>query len=353
MRLLKASTLFAVFALPVVLFSLSAGSVSAQSATATPDCPPLTPPGQGTPMAPPPAGCRPAGGRGGAGGMDRAASTLEPTANDIAYAELSETQTLDLFVPAEGEGPFPLIIFIHGGGFMMGDNTMAAAELDPMIAAGYAVASLNYRLSGEALFPAPVEDVKAAVRWLRANAETYNLNPEAFAAWGGSAGGNLAAMLGTTGDVDTFDNPELGNPDVSSRVQAVVDLFGPTDFLQMDAQFAADEVCDASAESHDAADSPESMLLGAAIQTVPDLAAAANPITHVTENAPPFYIQHGTNDCNVPLAQSQLLYDTLVEAIGEDNVTLTVIEGAGHGTSEFTTPENIALLLAFLDEVLK
>jgi acetyl esterase/lipase len=280
-------------------------------------------------------------------------TTLVPVAADVAYADLSDAQKLDLYVPEEGDGPFPLVINIHGGAFMMGDKAMSAAELDPLVAAGYAVASLNYRLSGEALFPAQIQDVKAAVRWLRANAETYNLDPDHFAAFGASAGGNLAAMLGTSGDVEDFDDPELGNADVSSRVQAVVDWFGPTDFLQMDAQFAADEVCPASAESHDVADSPESMLLGAGVQTVPDLAAAANPITYVTEDDPPFFIQHGTADCNVPVAQSQLLYDALVEVTGEDNNTFIMIEGAGHGGEEFSAEENFALVIAFLDETLK
>jgi len=294
----------------------------------------------------------PRGGGGGGGVPGFVASELVPVVADAAYADVSSTQVLDLYVP-EGDGPFPLVIFIHSGGFMMGDKAMSATELDPLVAAGYAVASLNYRLSAEAIFPAPVEDVKAAVRWLRANAEMYNLDPERFAAFGASAGGNLAAMLGTSGDVEDFDNPELGNADVSSRVQAVVDWFGPTDFLQMDAQFAADEVCPASAESHDAADSPESVLLGAEIQSVPELAAAANPITYVTDDDPPFFIQHGTADCNVPTAQSQLLYDALVEATGEENNTFIMIEGAGHGGEQFAAEDNFALVIAFLDEHLK
>lgn len=280
-------------------------------------------------------------------------STLVPVVADVAYADVSDAQILDLYVPETGEGLFPLVIHIHGGAFMMGDKAMSAAELDPLIAAGYAVASLNYRLSGEALFPAQIQDVKAAVRWLRANAEVYNLDPDRFAAFGASAGGNLAALLGTSGDADEFDDPELGNEEVSSRVQAVIDWFGPTDFLLMDAQFAADTVCPASAESHDAADSPESVVLGAGVQTVPDLTAAANPITYVTDDDPPFFIQHGTADCNVPIAQSQLLYEALVAVTGEDNNTFIMIEGAGHGGSEFSAEANFALVIAFLDDTLE
>ena len=140
---------------------------------------------------------------------------------------------------------------------------------------GYAGASLNYRLSQHALFPAQLEDVKAAVRWLRANAETYRLDPNRFAAWGSSAGGHLVAMLGTTGDVAEFEVGE--NLKMSSRVQAVVDYFGPTDFLQMDAQSLPDGLV------HDAPDSPESQLVGGPIQEHQDRVARANPITYVSK----------------------------------------------------------------------
>lgn len=275
-------------------------------------------------------------------------STLTPTLQDQAYASLSEAQKLDLYLP-EGDGPFPLVIYVHGGAFKMGDKAMGAEELDPLVAAGYAVASINYRLSSEALFPAPIEDAKAAVRWLRANADAYQLDPERFAAFGASAGGNIVAMLGTTGDVVEFDNPELGNPEVSSRVQAVVDWFGPTDFGLMDTQFAESGVCPESAQSHSAADSPESLLLGAALAEVPDLVAQANPITYVSEDDAAFFIQHGTADCNVPTQQSQILYDALLTVLDEEQVSLTIIEGAGHGGSEFTTAENMAQVIAFLD----
>lgn len=121
----------------------------------------------------------------------------------------------------------------------------------------------------------------------------------------------------------------------------------------MDEQFAADDVCPESAESHDAANSPESMLLGAGVQEVPELAAQANPITYVSEDDPAFLIQHGTADCNVPTAQSELLYEALVEAIGEENVTLTILEGAGHGGDQFTAEDNMAIVIAFLEAQLK
>ena len=153
----------------------------------------------------------------------------------------------------QGNGPFPLIINVHGGGFMMGDKSNPPAT-DEFLANGYAVASVDYRLSGEAKAPAQIQDVKAAVRFLRANAGKYKLNPDKFAGFGGSAGGSLVALLGTSCGVAALEGADLGNADQSSCVQAVVDWFGPTDFLQMDKQFAGTS-CPVN---HDAADSPES-----------------------------------------------------------------------------------------------
>ncbi|MFZ4813736.1 MAG: alpha/beta hydrolase fold domain-containing protein [Phototrophicaceae bacterium] len=336
----------------LLMLALLTVAVSAfAQATPTPDCPP--PPSGGQPPAggPPPGGipegCLPPGGM--AFGM--AGESYPPTHADLAYAELSEAQKLDLFIP-EGEGPFPLVVFVHGGAFRAGDKAMQANDVEPLLAAGYAVASINYRLSGEAIFPAQIEDAKAAVRWLRANAETYALDPERFASWGASAGGNIAALLGTTGDVAEFDNAELGNIEFSSRVQATVDWFGPIDFGLMDAQFAADETCDAGAESHNAADSPESVLVGGEVQSMLDVVAAANPVTYVSEDTPMFFIQHGSLDCTVPPAQSQLLYDAIVDLLGEDHASLTYFPEAGHGGNEFSDAANMAEVVAFLDKAL-
>ena len=176
---------------------------------------------------------------------------------DIAYVTDGHArQKLDLYVPADTGETLPLIIWVHGGAWRGGNKT----HYRPMeyLSAGYAGASINYRLSQHAVFPAQIEDVKAAVRWLRANAKTYRLDPNRFAAWGSSAGGHLVAMLGTAGDVAEFEVGE--NLEVSSKVQAVVDYFGPTDFLQMDAHRLPNGLV------HDAPDSPESKLIGGPIQ---------------------------------------------------------------------------------------
>ena len=234
-------------------------------------------------------------------------------------------QTLDLYLPtppavrtwlttpANGyQTKLPLVIWIHGGGFLVGskDDTVPL-ELLPQ---GYAVASIGYRVSSDAKFPAQVEDCKASIRWLRANAARFALDPERFAVFGESAGGYLAAMLGTTGDAKEFDVGE--NLDRSSRVQAVIDFFGPTDFLQNTLAVASVKT-------------PEALLIGGAILENKDKAAKANPIAYVTRDDPPFLVVHGDADNLVPYNQSELLEVALKKA--NVPVTFHTVRGGGHG----------------------
>lgn len=288
--------------------------------------------------------------RGGSGGSTTFAS-VAPTYADLAYATLSSAQKLDLYIPTSGTGPFPVVIMVHGGGFMMGDKADGAGltGVDQLLAAGYAVASINYRLSSEAIYPAQIFDAKAAVRFLRAYAAQYHLNSDKFSAWGASAGGSLVSLLGTTCGVAELEGAELGNAEQSSCVQAVIDWFGPIDFLKMDEQFAGTSC----PQTHDAADSPESMLVGAAIQTVPELVQTTNPMNYITADDAPFFIENGTADCNIPPIQNKNLADALSAVIGADNVTYISLEGAGHGGSQFATAENLASVIAFLDKYLK
>ncbi|MEN9841270.1 MAG: hypothetical protein RL376_1070, partial [Verrucomicrobiota bacterium] len=285
---------------------------------------------------------------GGGPGPRAYPADLKPAFADVAYADLSPAQKLDLFLPA-GPGPFPLLLNIHGGAFMFGDKTMLDAPVArAFLAAGFAVASVNYRLSGEARFPAAVQDVKAAVRHLRARAADYRLDGR-IVAFGQSAGGNLASLLGTSGGEALFEDARLGHAETSSRVQAVIDWFGPTDFAQMDAQAKA-EGRPASAQTHGTADSPESRYLGAALATVPELVRQANPATYATPDDPPFLLQKGSADPLIPVGQSRLLLDALRRA--NVSATLEIIEGGGHGDmgsgqARFLTPENIARLVTF------
>jgi acetyl esterase/lipase len=246
---------------------------------------------------------------------------------DIPYAGNDNSrQTLDLLLPKERDDePLPVVVFIHGGAWMGGHKQNGLPRIAPYVASGeYAGVTVGYRLSGEAQWPSQIHDCKAAIRWVRANAEMYNLDADRIGVWGASAGGHLVAMLGTSGDVPEMDG-ELGpHTGVSSRVQCVVDFFGPTDFTQINAQMPTDSRLD-----HDAPDSPESRLIGGPVLENPDKVATANPITYVTADDPPMLLVHGTRDPLVPHHQSQLL-DEALAGVDVDS-TLVTVDGGGHG----------------------
>ncbi len=261
--------------------------------------------------------------------------------HNVAYVPFGhERQKLDLYLPAQTSRSLPLIIWIHGGAWREGSKSNCPAL--PFVARGYAVASVNYRLSQHAVFPAQIEDCKAAVRWLRAHAKEYQLDPERFGAWGSSAGGHLVALLGTTGDTKEFDRGP--NLEVSSRVQAVVDFFGPTDLLRMDAQSGPN-----SRMKHDAPDSPESQLIGGTLRENKEKANRANPIAYVSKDDPPMLLVHGDADPLVPHQQSEELYAALQKAGVE--ATLHIVKGGGHGTG--FGPEVNLLVEQFFEQHLK
>ncbi|MBM4017597.1 MAG: alpha/beta hydrolase [Planctomycetes bacterium] len=260
---------------------------------------------------------------------------------DVEYAKAGgKALLLDLYLPRDAPGPLPLIMWVHGGAWRAGDKAQCPAL--PQVRRGYAVASINYRLSQEALFPAQIHDCKAAVRWLRANAARYKINPQRVGAWGSSAGGHLVALLGTSGDVKDLEG-DLGNPDQSSRVQAVCDWFGPTDFCQM-----AAHMLPGGKMGHDAPESPESLLVGGPVQENKDKVARANPITYVSKDDPPFLIMHGDKDPLVPHHQSEILADALRKAGVE--VAFKTVQGAGHG---FGGPDVMKTVEEFFDRHLK
>jgi acetyl esterase/lipase len=255
---------------------------------------------------------------------------------DLAYVpDGHERQKLDLYLPEKAAGRLPIIVWIHGGGWRNGSKDRPPGV--SMVSNGYAVASINYRLSQHAVFPAQIEDCKAAIRWLRANADKYHLDSDHIGVWGASAGGHLVALLGTTGSIKELEGTG-GNLDRSSQVQAVVDLFGPTDLLQMGG-------------SHNAPKSPESLLIGGPLQESKEKAARANPIAYVTKDTAPFLIFHGDMDKSVPISQSEMLADALKQAGVE--VTYKPITGAAHGGPAFSSPENLNLVKAFFDKHLK
>jgi len=273
---------------------------------------------------------------------------------DVPYANASPAERLDVYLPREGIPPFPVVMYVHGGAWMTGDK--AAPEYlsgIPLVTSrGYAVVSINYRLTPEAIFPAQIQDVKAAVRWIRANGATYGLDPDRIAAWGDSSGGHLVAILGTSTGVARFDDPSLGNPGVSSAVQAVIDWYGPVDFLTMDRQLSRNHDVE-PAERHDAAGSAESRLVGAPIRTVPGRVRAANPVAYLTKrrDVPPFLIEHGDLDAVVPFQQSVALFHALVRHGGPDAAELHIVKGSGHWM-DFDAASQVPVALAFLDRTL-
>ena len=273
---------------------------------------------------------------------------------DVPYAALSPAQKLDIYLPDEGEGPFPVILSIHGGAFMGCDKS--DAQVTPMLEGlkrNYAVVAVNYRLSWEALFPALVQDAKAAVRWIRANARQYDFDPERIAAWGGSAGGYQASMLGTSAGIPELEDLSLGNPDQPCNIQAVVSWYAPTDFLKMDEYLTASGMLPPPGFRHSEPNSPESLLLGQLITEVPDLVKAADPETYLRHDAPPFLLQHGVKDPVVPVQHSIEFAAKIEKVCGAGRVELDLIEGAEHADPKFETPENVKRVLDFLDKQLK
>lgn len=270
---------------------------------------------------------------------------------DLAYDDESSLQRLDLYLPDNGARPYPLLVAIHGGGFVSGDKR--DGQVTPVLsglARGYAVASLDYRLSPESTFPAAINDVKAAVRWLRAHAAGFGLDGARIALWGDSAGGNLAALAGTSGDTDALRGPDPANAGRTDRVQAVVDWFGPISFLQTDADF---EEAGYDRPDMTGGRSFLSEYLGAPPDQAPGKARAGDPITYLSPGDPPILIEHGTADATVPYPQSVRLARAYRRVVGDDAVTLNLVRGAGHVDPVFYSPEHLARVLDWLDARLK
>lgn len=271
---------------------------------------------------------------------------------DVEYAApVGRAHLLDVYLPLAVTDAVPAVIFQMGSAFES-DDTKGDAVPDgagstdatetsrglidaPQLARmwvprGFAVVGLNVRSSSQATFPAQVHDVKAAIRFLRANADRFGLDADRFATMGNSSGGWVAAMAALTSGAAELDG-DLGHPEQSSAVSALVDLFGPTDFLQMDAHRMPD------GQVHDAADSPESVLMGFPIQSDPTAVEKADPATYVRADSPPAFITHGTADPLVPANQSEILFDAYAAAGA--TATLVLLPGVGHTDAHLFDPD--------------
>lgn len=271
-----------------------------------------------------------------------------PNFGNVAYATRSPSQRLDVYLPKTGTGPFPLVIWIHGGGWRTGNRSLTNfPTVLNLLNQGIAVASIDYRLSQEAKFPAQIQDVKAAIRFLRGNATRYRLNTNRFGAWGASAGGHLATLAGTTVGVTALTDPTLGYPLQPENLNAVVDMFGPISFRQLDPQLSAMGCPPYAGVGHAHPSSPPSQLVGAAINTVPAKVAQADPITWLTTGDAALMIQHGTGDCQIPYAQSTTLKNAAAAKLGNANVSYRIMSGWKHGDSRFYTSANVTTVINF------
>jgi acetyl esterase/lipase len=243
-------------------------------------------------------------------------------------------QVLDVYFPASG-GPWPAVVYVHGGSWMHGDKSEVLMFVHELISQGYLVVSINYRLYPAGMFPAMIQDVKCAVRFLRANAGQYNLDPDRIAAIGPSAGGHLVSLLGTSDQGAGWDVGE--HLDQSSRVQAVIPMAAVTDLTR----------------NFPNADIETMKLIGFGEHNI----LQASPVNHVTADDPPFLLIHGDQDTVVPVEQSQVMYERLVQA----NVPaqLVIVSNAGHafvspnGNSTPTLSEINQIIMNFLETYLK
>lgn len=271
-------------------------------------------------------------------------AVAQTTIENLEYANVrGNSLQLDLRTPA-GKGPWPVILYLHSGAWISGDRFGGPALRE--VSRGYAVASADYELAPKSVWPAQIEDAKAAVRWLRANAARFNLDPDRIGVWGTSAGAHIGAVLGTSGGDAFVEGIELGNAQFSSRVKAVVDFYGPADLLKIEDQKLPCIPLDGNASYM-----PPSLLIGCPIQECKEKTELANPIHYVTRDDPPFLIMHGMLDCLVPFQQSVMLHDALANA-GVDS-TLILLPTAQHADKQFQDANYQRIVDDFLDKNLR
>ncbi|MDA3646794.1 alpha/beta hydrolase [Saccharopolyspora indica] len=347
----RAAARASVLVVAALLLTACADSTAVQPPSAAPTITPTTCGPDGRPESRPPAELPDLP-------MQKPTPAPEPAHRDLAYATTSPAQKLDLYLPQQKSGAAPLIILIHGGGFIQGDKAQPGDlhVVSAQLSRGYAVASINYRLSCEAAFPAGAQDVKAAIRWLRAHATEYRVDPDRFITWGSSAGAYMSTMAAVTGDQRTpFDDDSLGNAEVSSAVQGAVAWYGPYDFGKMDPQFAGSTppACNGNVLKHDPPESPESIWLRGGLQTeaVADELRQADPATYLptAREIAPISFAAGDSDCLIPHEQTQNMHRAVTAAGGR--ASLTIVPGAGHDLRIATAQLEPAL--AFADSITK
>ena len=279
------------------------------------------------------------------------------THQDVTFAQYftwpQNRLKMDIYRPIDTKKS-PAIVFVPGGWWLTSPKDSGMQIAEKLAEKGFAVASIEYRHIAESNYIDITGDVKAAVRYLRAHAEDFNIDKNKIAVMGTSAGGYLASMVGVTGGIKKFDFGE--NLDQSSDVQAVVDIFGPSDLTKI-----ADDYSEELQKIYNSPGSPASILVngvsafrhnkGGSVSEIPETAKDSNPITHINKNTPPFLIFHGNRDTTISPSQSKILYDALI-ANGID-AEFYVVNGCGHDFKYFYQPQTLKIITDFLNRVLK
>jgi acetyl esterase/lipase len=281
---------------------------------------------------------------------------------DIPYASQSPSQKLDIYLPFDGDGPFPTLIFIHGGAFVFGGKRdMQFLHAIDGINRGYAVVSVEYRLAFEAQYPSPLFDLKAAIRFLRANAAKFLLDGNRFALSGDSAGGYYAVMAASTQENPAFEDFTMGNEEYSSSVKAVVSWYGACDMLVQGRERENNGPKDPRLRDNQELPDIHKLWLGAQMSEISGLMHFTNPLHFITPNFPPIFVQHGSDDHTVPVIHAHQLEEKVREVCGRDRVAVEILEGYDHGTygskfqymdPKWVNKEQIDKVFVFLDKYL-
>ena len=273
-------------------------------------------------------------------GQETKSKTAIRVENDIVFGKGGDTELkLDLAVPQDGDGPFPAIVCIHHGGWIRGERQQMRGTLEALARSGFVAISPDYRLAPRHRFPAQIEDCKAAVRWLRAHAERYRVESSRIGAFGVSAGGHLACLLGVTTKEDGLEG-DGGNAEQSSAVQAVVCFFGPTDLTR-------------PVWNKELREKQLEPFLGGTADEKADVYRRASPITYAGKNSPPFLFVHGSADTIVPIQQSEDMVDKLRRAGASAQLLRVADEGHGLNRDSPSTRKSIANMMVFFEETLK
>ena len=275
--------------------------------------------------------------------------------HNLVYMDLDqqypERHQLDIYLPNDGVGPFPVIVDVFGGGLYFGAKS--SHKLEPalkLLQQGYAVISLNYSLIWQADFPQQIWEIKAAIRWLRAHAAEYQLDSKRFALMGESSGAHLALLAATTANTTDFDKRVFGsNGTESEAVSAIIAMYGPYEFNQFQDQFAASGVTPKYQETGQGISFEGQLFGGNAPRERLDLVRRYNPVNYFSEKTPPILAFVGTKDPVVPYQQTINMITAARAVLGEERADLIVVPGGVHGPADYMTLENTMIKTSFLE----